>query len=195
MYSPQLFFRVGSWSLLLYFRPASRVCGFDGALVALLRPVAPFTPTLVRSALGRFFGRWYFTYQRFSPGAVDRADYVPALLWQVIVGFPCTPGYLHIQADLFSVLALVAQSSRLYGRWFLAHWRYSQRSWPVVSPAVALNSTVLAHWLPRPSSYRRVTLRPSESLFLKLPRRHKTQQSPTDALAGLKPPINLSLVL
>ena len=55
-----------------------------------------------------------------------------------------------------------------------------------------------------PASYRRVALRPCESSTLllnleviptppKLPRRHKTRQSPIDALAGQKPPISLSL--
>ena len=33
-------------------------------LLALLRPVVLYTLTLLRSALGRFLGRWYFTYQR-----------------------------------------------------------------------------------------------------------------------------------
>ena len=52
------------------------------ALVALLRPVPPITLALLRSALGRFLGRWYLTYSHSSPGAVDRAGDVPAL-WQV----------------------------------------------------------------------------------------------------------------
>ena len=82
---PQLFSRLGSWSLLLHFRPASRGC--DGAFVTLRRPVAPFTLALLRSALGRFLGGWYFTYQHSSPGAVDRVDDVPAL-WQVILEYP-----------------------------------------------------------------------------------------------------------
>ena len=59
---PQMFFRLGSGSLLLHFRPTFRGCSADGALVTLLRPVAPFTLALVRSALDRFLRRWYLTY-------------------------------------------------------------------------------------------------------------------------------------
>ena len=58
-----------------------------GAIRTLLRPVVPYTLALLRSALGRFFDRWYFTYQRSSRGAVDPADDIPSP-WQVILGFP-----------------------------------------------------------------------------------------------------------
>ena len=145
---PQLFFRLGSWSLLLHFRPTSRGCSSDDALIVLLRPVAPSTLALLRSALGRFLGRWHFTYQRSSPGAVDGADVVPAL-WQVILKYPSgsSPNYILASPPAF---ALVAHSSRLCGRWFLTHWRYPQRSRLVVSPAVALYSALLANRLPRP---------------------------------------------
>ena len=58
--------------------------GFPGcALVALLRPVPPITLALLRSALGRFLGRWYLTYSHSSPGgAVDQAGKIPSF-WQV----------------------------------------------------------------------------------------------------------------
>ena len=57
-------------------------------------------------------GRWYFTYERLPPGAVDRVDDVPAL-WQAIFGVPV--GFISkFQASLSSgsfsgraVLALV----------------------------------------------------------------------------------------
>ena len=45
-FTPQLFFRLGSYSLLLHFKPASRGCSSDGALVALLRPVVSYPLTL-----------------------------------------------------------------------------------------------------------------------------------------------------
>ena len=40
--------------------------------------MASITLALLRSALGRFLGRWYWTYWR-SPGAVGRVDDVSAL--------------------------------------------------------------------------------------------------------------------
>ena len=80
------FFRLGSWSLLLRFRPASRGCSSDGALVALLRPMTHFTLALLRNALGWFLGRRHFTHQRSSLGAVDRADV--SALWQVVLEYP-----------------------------------------------------------------------------------------------------------
>ena len=61
-------------------------CCSGGTLLAFLRPVVPYTLAILRSALGRFLGRWCLTYQCSSPGAVDRADSIPAL-WKVIVGF------------------------------------------------------------------------------------------------------------
>ena len=117
-----------------------------GTVVALLRLVALFPLALLRSALGRFLGRWYFMYQRSSLGAVDRADDVPAL-WQVILEYPLG---LPPNSRLASppAFALIAQSSRLCGRWFLTQWRYPPRSRPVVSPAVALNRTLLANRFP-----------------------------------------------
>ena len=39
--------------------------GLD-AVLALLRPVVPYTLSVLRSALGRFLDRWYLTYQRSS---------------------------------------------------------------------------------------------------------------------------------
>ena len=84
--TPQLFFRLGRGVFYSTSgQPPAAVALM--AHVALLRPVAPFTLALLRGALGRFLGRWYFTYQRSSPGAVDRADDVPAL-WQVILEYP-----------------------------------------------------------------------------------------------------------
>ena len=70
-----------------------------GALLAHLQTVVPYTLVLLRSALRRFLGRWYLTYQRAPLVAVDQSDDVPALR-QVIVGFPFTLGHLHIQASL-----------------------------------------------------------------------------------------------
>ena len=109
-----------------------------------------YTLALFCSALGRLLGRRYFTYQHSSPDAVDQVNDVPALYWEAIMGFPFTLGYLHIQVDLPSALALVAQFSRLCSRWFLTHWRYPHPSRSVVSPAVALYSALLADRLPRP---------------------------------------------
>ena len=40
-------------------------CSGTGAILALLRPVAPHTLALLRSAFGRFLDWWYLTYQRF----------------------------------------------------------------------------------------------------------------------------------
>ena len=70
-----------------------RGCSSDGTLAALLRPVAPFTLALICSVLCRFFGRWYFTHQRSSSGAVDRVDDVPCSLAVILYpsGSPSTP--------------------------------------------------------------------------------------------------------
>ena len=85
-----------------------------------MRPVVPYTLALLRSALGRSFDRWYFTYQRSSSGAVNRADGVPAL-WQVVLeylsGSPPTSRLASPPA-----FALVAQVLRLRGRWFFTYW-------------------------------------------------------------------------
>ena len=97
--------------------------------------MAHSTLALLRSALGRFLGRWHFTYQRSSPGAVDRADDVSALFGQVMLEYPSgSPPNSRLASP--STFALVAQSMRLCSRWSLTHWRYPQRSRPVVSPAV-----------------------------------------------------------
>ena len=88
-------------------------------------PCAPLdggTLALLRSALGRFLGRWYFTYQRFSPGAVNRADDIPALFWQVILRFP--PGAPPDPGKPPLAVALVALLSHSFGRCPLTHWRY-----------------------------------------------------------------------
>ena len=76
-----------------------------------------YEPALLRSALGQSHGRWYFAYQRSSPGAVDQADAIPAPFWQMILG-------LYVP----SAIALVAPASRSCCRWFLTHWHYPQRS-------------------------------------------------------------------
>ena len=44
-------------------RPSALVLVLLGALLVLLRPVVPYTLALLRSALGRFLGRWYLAYQ------------------------------------------------------------------------------------------------------------------------------------
>ena len=74
------------------------------------------------SALGRSFGRSYFTYQCSSPGAVDLADDGPASR-QVRLAYPSgsLPTFRLASPPAFD---LVAQSSHLCGRWFLTHWRF-----------------------------------------------------------------------
>ena len=97
--------------------PASlpRVYSSDGTLVALLHPVALFTLALLFSALDRYLGRWYFTYQRSSPGAVDRTDDDPALFGPVVFEYPFGSP-LNSRLAPPSAFALVAQSLRSCGR-------------------------------------------------------------------------------
>ena len=124
--------------------------------------------------------------------AVDRTDGVPAF-WQVVLEYPCgSPSNSRLPSP--PAFALVAQYSRLCSRWFLTHWRYPQRSRPVVSPAVALfNSALLADGLPPKilpqgdsSSFRKLcsASQTSSDITPKLPRKHKTRQCPIDALAS-----------
>ena len=154
------------------------------------------TLELLRSALGRFLGQWYFTYQRSSPGAVDRPDDVPALFWQVSAGIPFFRVTSKSRQALLgscsggAVLALVRPVIPY------TYWRHPQRSRPVVSPAVALfNSTLLADQLPPQFLFCRVALRPSESSLTRngsaIPqtpsykkKKKKTRQSLIDAPAG-----------
>ena len=154
--------------------------------------MAPFTLALLRSALGRFFGRWYFTCQCSFPGAVDQVDDVPCSLAGT-VGFLFTPSYRQIQADLPSALALVPQSSRLCDRWFLTHRRFPQRSRSVVSPAVrstvvSLPTGCLPSFLPQGGLSSLLLYPPSQTRSIpespKLPRIHKTLQSRIDALVS-----------
>ena len=154
--------------------------------------MARFTLALLRSALGRFLGRWYFTCQCSFPGAVDRVDVVPCSLAGTM-GLLFTPSYRQVQADLPSALALVAQSSRLWGWWFLTHWRFSQRSRSVVSPAVrsttlSLPTGCLPRFLPQGGFSSLLLYSPSQTRSIpespKFTRIHKTLQSPIDALVS-----------
>ena len=148
-------------------------------LPTFLRPVAPYTLALFRSALCWFLDRWYFTYQRSSPGAADRADDVPAFFWQaIVVWFPF--GRPPIPGRPFS-------PSR--DRWFLTHARYPQRSRLAVSPAVAIfNSALLADRLssqlrPIGGSSSLKLCSPSKTPKLPKTTKHKNLQS-IPSLAG-----------
>ena len=108
---------------------SSGALGFPGyALVALLQPVPLIIVTLLRSAFRRFLGRWYLTHSHSSPGAVDRAGYVPAFLAGGY-SIPFASGFTTstpTRGSPLRVLPLVTRSSCSCGRWFLTRWRYPQ---------------------------------------------------------------------
>ena len=120
--------------------------------------MAPFILAFLCSALDQFLDRWYFAYQRSSPGTVDRTDDISCSL-AGIVGSSFTPSYPQIQADLSGFLiwwcspCSRAASGFLHtgailsarGRWCLRQCALQQFPCrPVASKA----------------SYRRVALRP-----------------------------------
>ena len=90
-------------------------------LAALLRSVSPHALALLCRALNRCLGRWYFTYQRSSPDAVDRIDDIPPL-FQVVVGFPF--GLPPIPGKPLLAVTLVALLLRSFGRYLLTHSHY-----------------------------------------------------------------------
>ena len=71
------------------------------------------------------------------PDVVDRADYISAL-WQLIVGNPFNLGHPHIQASLLQMLLCWGSLRAPSAGGTLHTGTHSQRSRPVVSPAVAL---------------------------------------------------------
>ena len=98
---PAVLFSQGSWGFLRFY---------------LHFQARPLTLALVLALSSRSFGRWYLTHWRSfavlsvgssiggtsrtsaSPGAVDRADDIPAL-WQMIVESPFNLGHLYIEAS------------------------------------------------------------------------------------------------
>ena len=125
--------------------------------------MVPYTLALLCSAIGRFLGLWYFTYQRSSYGAVDRADDIFAL-WQLIVGFPSL-GPPYIQAIAF--YGCCSDGAVLAPLWTVVSYTLSVAVSAGVSPAVALfNSAILADRLSPQLFFKWVTLRPQSSTTL-----------------------------
>ena len=83
----RLFFRLKTWNPSC-FTPGSSLPRLMLWWRTRCAPSTSGTHWRFFSALGRFLGRWYFTYQRSSPGAVDRANDVPALFGKVILKIP-----------------------------------------------------------------------------------------------------------
>ena len=98
---------------------APRASANDAFALVYALQQAPSPGCILRSALRRFLGRWYSRTSASLLALSTGALMFPAL-WQVILEYPSgSPPNSRLASP--PAFALVAQSSRLCGRWFLTH--------------------------------------------------------------------------